>query len=133
MYLENGMAVPYVARLQEIFVYAFAPTEVYFNARWYYRVGDVHEYARMSGATGDVEYEGEELQAHPKELFFSLHMDENHADCILRACDVHLQRTSEEPHARMWDAVNPNPHEYLCWRAYDNKCVAYVLLVSLLY
>ena len=50
--------VPYVARLQQIFVYSFAPSEVYFNARWYYRVGDVHEYAKMSGAKGDVEYEG---------------------------------------------------------------------------
>ena len=25
----------YVARLQEIFTYTFAPKEVYFNARWY--------------------------------------------------------------------------------------------------
>ena len=49
-----------------------------------YRVGDVHEYAKMSGAKGDVEYEGEALTANPKELFFSLHMDENHADWCAR-------------------------------------------------
>ena len=85
------MEVPYVARLQQIFVYSFAPSEVYFNARWYYREGDVHEYARMSGARGDVEYEGGKLRAQRKELFFSLHMDENHADCILRSLTLLLK------------------------------------------
>ena len=34
VYLENNLDVPYVARLTEIFIYSFAPTEVYFNARW---------------------------------------------------------------------------------------------------
>ena len=124
VYLENERSIPYVARLQEIFVYAFAPSEVYFNARWYYRVGDVHEYARMSGATKDVTYEGEELEAHPKELFFSLHMDENHADCILeRAPKVHLLRSPENPKLEAWDFVDDSQHEYIAWRAYDNKHV----------
>jgi len=123
VYLENNMDVPYVARLQQIFVYSFAPSEVYFNARWYYRVGDVHEYARMSGAKGDVEFEGAKLVAQPKELFFSLHMDENHADCILRSCAVHLLRAPEGPEAAAWDTVEGSRHEYLAWRAYDNKHV----------
>lgn len=39
-----------MARLQEIFAYAFAPTELYFNARWYYRKDDVHDYAKLAGA-----------------------------------------------------------------------------------
>jgi len=117
------MDVPYVARLQQIFVYSFAPSEVYFNARWYYRVGDVHEYAKMSGAKGDVEFEGATLDAHRKELFFSLHMDENHADCILRSCSVHLTRSPEEPSSSVWDTVSSSQHEYLAWRAYDNKHV----------
>lgn len=85
-YLENGADVPYVARLQEIFVYSFASSEVYFNARWYYREGDVHEYAKMAGASGKVKYEGGTLTAAPSELFFSLHFDENHSDCVLRPC-----------------------------------------------
>ena len=34
VYLENDMHIPYVARLQEIFTYTFAPKEVYFTARW---------------------------------------------------------------------------------------------------
>ena len=123
VYLENEKQIPYVARLQEIFVYAFAPSEVYFNARWYYRVGDVHEYARMSGATRDVQFEGEELEAHEKELFFSLHMDENHADCIMRTCKVHLLRSPETPKLEAWDAVAEERHEYVAWRAYDNKHV----------
>ena len=63
--LENGADVPYVARLQEIFVYSFASSEVYFNARWYYREGDVHEYAKMAGASGKVKYEGGTLTAAP--------------------------------------------------------------------
>ena len=33
-------------------------------------------------------------------------MDENHADCILRACDVHLLRTPEAPHYGVWDVVS---------------------------
>ena len=123
VYLENGQEIPYVARLQSIFVYSFAPSEVYFNARWYYRVGDVHEYAQMSGAKGQVEYEGAELTAQPKELFFSLHMDENHADCILRACSVHYLRSPEEPEMSIWDEIDNKTHEYLAWRAYDNKHV----------
>ena len=121
VYLENNQDVPYVARLQQIFVYSFAPSEVYFNARWYYRDGDVHEYAQMSGAKGDVEYDGQRLDAHPKELFFSLHMDENHADCILRACSVHLVRTNDDPAGSIWDELTQ--HEFLAWRAYDNKHV----------
>eukprot|EP00965_Chrysotila_dentata_P069630 2299621-Pleurochrysis_carterae.AAC.5 len=40
----------HVYALQEIFVYSFAPTEVYFLARWYYREDDTHEYARLQGA-----------------------------------------------------------------------------------
>ena len=34
VYLENGSAEPYVARLQEIFVYSFAPTEVGGPSPW---------------------------------------------------------------------------------------------------
>ena len=34
VYLDTDGSEPYVARLQEIFVYDFAPNEVYFNARW---------------------------------------------------------------------------------------------------
>jgi hypothetical protein len=123
VYLENNQDIPYVARLQEIFVYSFAPSEVYFNARWYYRVGDVHEYARMSGATRDVEFDGGELMAEAKELFFSLHMDENHADCILRSCSVHLLRGTDPPPSSAWNAVTDAHHEYIAWRAYDNKHV----------
>lgn len=123
VYLENGQEIPYVARLQEIFVYSFAPSEVYFNARWYYRVADVHEYARMEGAKADVEFEGRELSARAKELFFSLHMDENHADCILRQCSVHLLQTDDEPPESSWDVVGASQHEYAAWRAYDKKRV----------
>ena len=124
VYLENNQDEPYKARLQEIFTYSFAPSEVYFNARWYYSVSDVHEYAKMSGAKGDVEYDGEVLTAEPKELFFSLHTDENHADCILRPCTVHLVRVpQDEPPALMWEDVMEMQHEYVAWRAYDNKHV----------
>ena len=35
----------------------------------------------------------------PAELFFSLHNDENHTDCILRACVVHL--AAEQPDGSM--------------------------------
>jgi len=123
VYLENNQDTPYVARLQEIFVYAFAPSEVYFNARWYYRVNDVHEYAKMSGARGDVEYEGRKCTADPsgKELFFSLHMDENHADCILRPCSVYYVKKPEQPTLATWDALTS--HEFLAWRAYHDKHV----------
>jgi hypothetical protein len=111
--------------LQEIFVYSFAPKEVYFNARWYYRAPDCTEYARLAGAPSDYEvlFEGEPLQAQPKELLFSMHMDENHADCILRACSVHMLQTEEEPAADVWDRVADSTHEYIAWRAYDNKKV----------
>ena len=88
VYLENGSKEPYVARLQHIFVYDFAPLEVYFSARWYYREADVHEYALLEGGGKDgakVQYKGAEVRAAEHELFFSLHMDENHADCILRS------------------------------------------------
>lgn len=37
-----------------------------------------------------MKFEGGVLTASPKELFFSLHLDENHSDCILRPCNVHL-------------------------------------------
>ena len=114
-----------MARLQEIFVYSFAPTEVYFNARWYYRVNDCHEYAQMAGASDDyrVQWEGDELSARSDELFFSLHMDENHADCILRACTVHVLNTPDEPPSGCWDAIRDERHEFLAWRAYDDKKV----------
>ena len=69
VYLENNQDEPYKARLQEIFTYSFAPSEVYFNARWYYSVSDVHEYAKMSGAKGDVEYDGEVLTAERRSFF----------------------------------------------------------------
>jgi len=131
VYLENNLDVPYVARLTEIFIYSFAPTEVYFNARWYYRKGDVHEYAKMAGAKADVLYEGSVLEAEPKELFFSTHMDENHADCILRSCAVHYWQRDRKPSLSAWDVVNSSQHEYLAWRAYDNKNVhALTKLVS---
>jgi len=125
VYLDTDGSEPYVARLQEIFVYSFAPNEVYFNARWYYRVDDCTEYARLAGAPPDyvVHYDGRKLQAEAKELFFSMHMDENHADCILRACSVHLLQTDEEPLAAVWDRVADSMHEYVAWRAYDNKKV----------
>ena len=125
VYLDTNGSEPYVARLQEIFVYSFAPKEVYFNARWYYRAPDCTEYARLAGAPADYEvlFEGEPLQAQPKELFFSMHMDENHADCILRACSVYLLQAEEEPAADAWDRVADSTHEYVAWRAYDNKKV----------
>ena len=50
-------------------------------------------------------------------------MDENHADCILRACSVHLIRTAEEPEPSIWGEVADSLHEYVAWRAYDNKKV----------
>ena len=116
VYLENGEEIPYVARLQEIFVYAFAPKEVYFNARWYYRVDDCHEYAReFHGLKGDVMWEERRLDADPQELFLSLHMDENHADCILRKCKVYLHADSSPPPAAQWSDLKR--HEYLAWRA----------------
>ena len=62
VYLENNMDIPYVARLQDIFTYSFAPTEVYFNARWYYRVGDCHEHAEK-----EVRHKGNALAPHEKE------------------------------------------------------------------
>ena len=119
VYLENDMDIPYVARLQQIFTYSFAPKEVYFNARWYYRVNDVHEYAEMAGAKGKVEWEGDELAVEPSELFFSMHMDENHSDTILRATVVHL--VDDSPTSAMWSQLSQ--HQYMAWRAYDNKSV----------
>jgi len=119
VYLENNKDIPYVARLQEIYAYAFAPRELYFNAHWYYREGDTHEYARMAGAKGDVQWEGARLEAEPKELFFSLHADENHADCILRSCKVYFQENL--PEGETWSALKQ--HEYLAWRAFDTKKV----------
>merc|ERR1711965_467060 len=50
-------------------------------------------------------------------------MDENHADCILRACSVHLLRTNDSPSFTILDAIESSNHEYLAWRAYDNKQV----------
>ena len=63
VYLDTDGSEPYVARLEEIFVYSFAPNEVYFNARWYYRCNDCTEYARLAGAPADyvVQYESYEL------------------------------------------------------------------------
>ena len=119
VYLENDLQIPYVARLQEIFTYTFAPKEVYFNARWYYREADVHEYAKLQGAKADVKWEGDRLTAMPPELFFSLHNDENHTDCILRACVVHL--IADHPEGSMWGQLKR--HEYMAWRAYDAKNV----------
>ena len=119
VYLENDLQIPYVARLQEIFTYTFAPKEVYFNARWYYREADVHEYAKLQGAKADVNWEGDRLTAMPPELFFSLHNDENHTDCILRACVVHL--IADHPEGSMWGQLKR--HEYMAWRAYDAKNV----------
>ena len=113
VYLENNMDIPYVARLQDIFTYSFAPTEVYFNARWYYRVGDCHEHAEK-----EVRHKGNALAPHEKELFFSLHDDENHADCILRSCQVNMLLRGEEPSLSVWDAVADSAHEYIVWRAY---------------
>ena len=79
---------------------------------------------KLSGSKGDVEYDGEVLTAEHKEMFFSLHTDENHADCILRPCKVHLIKVPEdEPPALMWDEVAESQHEYVAWRAYDNKKV----------
>ena len=123
VYLENGMEVPYVARLQQIFVYSFAKKEIYFTARWYYREPDCHEYARMAGAKDDYEvtWGGEKLFAEPKELFFSLHLDENHADTILRACSVQLREADSAPAFEAF--TNLGRHEFLAWRAYDNKKV----------
>lgn len=121
VYLENGREAPYVARLQEIFTYAFAPSEVYFNARWYYRKDDVHDYAKLAGATFDVKFEGATLEAAPKELFFSLHLDENHSDCVLRPCNVHLREDRDS--ARSLADSLTSQHEYFAWRAYDNKAV----------
>jgi len=125
VYLDTDGSEPYVARLEEIFVYSFAPNEVYFNARWYYRCNDCTEYARLAGAPADyvVQYEGSDLTAEPKELFFSLHFDENHADCILRGCSVHLLQTDEEPIPAVWDKLTDSMHEFVAWRAYDNKKV----------
>jgi len=117
VYLENGRGLPYVARLQEIFVYAFAPSEVYFNARWYYREADVHEYAKLAGAKEEVRFEGKPLSAARKELFFSLHFDENHADCVLRPCSVHLREDRDSVSRLDLSSL----HAYYATRAYDNK------------
>ena len=113
VYLENDLQIPYVARLQEIFTYTFAPKEVYFNARWYYREADVHEYAKLQGAKADVKWEGDRLTAMPPELFFSLHNDENHTvtlplenhtDCILTLTLTPNPSLDPSPNS------NPNPN-----------------------
>jgi len=93
-YLENGADVPYVARLQEIFVYSFASSEVYFNARWYYREGDVHEYAKMAGASGKVKYEGGTLTAAPSERFLSLHFDATNHSIISELSHERIRSSS---------------------------------------
>ena len=61
----------------------------------------------------------DELRVDRRELFFSLHLDENHADCILRSCTVYLEE--ERPGGHKWDALGR--HEFLAWRAYDSKKV----------
>ena len=118
VYLENNEEIPFVCRLQSIFCYAFAPTEVYFEGRWYYRESDVHEYARLEGATDKVTFEGGALTCGAQELFFSLHLDENHADCVLFGCKV-LLRLDSAPDA---DELS-GAHEYYAYRAYDKKHV----------
>ena len=71
------------------------------TSRRYYRVDDCHEYAQQyHGLKGPVQWDDRTLDAMPKELFFSLHPDENHADCILRTCTVLFHREDFEPQAR---------------------------------
>ena len=88
----------------------------------YYRVDDCHEYAQQyHGLKGPVQWEGATLDAMPKELFFSQHPDENHADCILRTCTVLFHTQDFEPPADSWEGLKR--HEYLVWRGYKGKYV----------
>lgn len=68
-----------------------------------------------------MQWEGERLDAMPNELFFSLHPDENHADCILRPCSVQLHADGTEPPSSLWGGLSR--HSYLVWRAYEGKKV----------
>ncbi|KAJ1630520.1 hypothetical protein T492DRAFT_1002409 [Pavlovales sp. CCMP2436] len=79
VYLEppdSDDTLPYVARLIDVYAYAFAEDEVYFNARWYYRDCDVKQYGLRDAARAAT------LHALDRELYMSLHEDENHADTV---------------------------------------------------
>ena len=78
----------------------------------------------LSASRCATDWQGSVLEAEPKELFFSTHMDENHADCILRSCAVHYWQRDRKPSLSAWDVVNSSQHEFLAWRAYDNKNVS---------
>ena len=84
-------------------------------------MNDCHEYAVLGGAKEGyrVQWEGDELSARAQELFFSLHMDENHADCILRACTVNILNTPDEPAPPCWDEIEGDRHKFIAWRAYN--------------
>lgn len=113
VYLEpssDAEALPYVARLVDIYAYAFAADEVYFNARWYYRDADVRQYGLLDAARA------ESLRAAEGELYMSLHEDENHADTVLRAAKVCvLQGKGPAPLLEQ--------HEYFVRYAYDAQAM----------
>lgn len=109
VYLSSGSdeAEPYLARLMEVYAYAFAGDEVYFRARWWYREGDVRDY----GLRDPAKERG--LEAEEAELFYAIHDDENHADTVLRPAKVGIVQGSGSAPALS------EPHEYFATRAYD--------------